>query len=84
MSEPSYDDYTATLPRKRIGAAVLFTDGEGRALLVEPAYKDDWEIPGGCVDADESPYDAAVREPLWLLGQVGAGLALAAVDRRAE
>ena len=31
-------------------------------LLVEPTYKDYWEIPGGCVDSDESPYDAAVRE----------------------
>ena len=31
-------------------------------LLVEPVYKDYWEIPGGCVEADESPYAAAVRE----------------------
>jgi 8-oxo-dGTP pyrophosphatase MutT (NUDIX family) len=30
--------------------------------LVEPVYKDDWELPGGAVDADESPFDAAVRE----------------------
>jgi 8-oxo-dGTP pyrophosphatase MutT (NUDIX family) len=29
---------------------------------VEPAYKDYWELPGGAVDTDESPYDAAVRE----------------------
>lgn len=45
-----------------MAAGVLFSDPEGRVLLVEPVYKDDWEIPGGCVDADESPYDAAVRE----------------------
>jgi 8-oxo-dGTP pyrophosphatase MutT (NUDIX family) len=31
-------------------------------LLVEPTYKDHWEIPGGCVEADESPYTAGVRE----------------------
>lgn len=31
-------------------------------MLVEPVYKDYWELPGGAVDADESPYDAAVRE----------------------
>jgi 8-oxo-dGTP pyrophosphatase MutT (NUDIX family) len=55
-------DYTATLPRKRMGAGVLFTDHQQRLLLVEPTYKDYYEIPGGCVDADESPYDAAVRE----------------------
>ncbi|MEU8376488.1 MULTISPECIES: NUDIX hydrolase [unclassified Micromonospora] len=61
MSTPS-GDYTATLPRKRMGAAVLITDAAGRALLVEPVYKDYWEIVGGCVDADESPRQAAARE----------------------
>lgn len=55
-------DYTATLPRKRMGSAVLLRDDESRILLVEPTYKDHWELPGGVVDADESPYDAAVRE----------------------
>jgi 8-oxo-dGTP diphosphatase len=55
-------DYMASLARKRMGAAVLFTDPAGRVLLVEPTYKDYWEVPGGAVDADESPYDAAVRE----------------------
>lgn len=56
------DDYTATLPRKRMGAAALFSDDAGRALVVEPTYKDYWEIPGGGVEADESPYTAVVRE----------------------
>jgi 8-oxo-dGTP diphosphatase len=56
------EDYTAALPRKRMGSAVLLRDGGDRILLVEPVYKDDWELPGGAVDADESPYDAAVRE----------------------
>lgn len=54
--------YLANLARKRMGAAVLFTDAGGRVLLVEPTYKDYWEVPGGAVDGDESPYDAAVRE----------------------
>lgn len=60
MSAPG--DFTATLPRKRMASAVLFRDHDGRILLVEPTYKDDWELPGGTVEADESPYDAAVRE----------------------
>lgn len=55
-------DYTAGLARKRMGSAVLFTDAADRVLLVEPAYKDYWEIPGGAVEADESPYEAAARE----------------------
>jgi ADP-ribose pyrophosphatase YjhB (NUDIX family) len=45
-----------------MASAVLIRDRDGRILLVEPAYKDYWELPGGAVEADESPYDAAVRE----------------------
>jgi 8-oxo-dGTP diphosphatase len=55
-------DYTATLPRKRMGSGVLFRDATDRVLLVEPTYKDYWELPGGAVDGDESPRDAARRE----------------------
>lgn len=55
-------DHTATLPRKRMAASVLFFDDAGRVLLVEPTYKPYWELPGGTVDADESPYAAACRE----------------------
>lgn len=55
-------EYIASLARKRMAAAVLFTDPAGRVLLVEPTYKDYWEVPGGAVGAGESPYDAVVRE----------------------
>ncbi|MFF5081863.1 NUDIX domain-containing protein [Actinoplanes sp. NPDC000266] len=55
-------DHTATLPRKRMGAAALLTDAGGRMLLVEPTYKPYWEIPGGVVEADESPHAAVSRE----------------------
>ena len=55
-------DYTAALARKRMGAGALFFDAAGRVLLVEPTYKDYWEIPGGAVQADESPYAAVCRE----------------------
>jgi ADP-ribose pyrophosphatase YjhB (NUDIX family) len=54
-------DYTATLPRKRMGSGV-FRDVTDRVLLVEPTYKDYWELLGGAVDGDESPHDAARRE----------------------
>jgi 8-oxo-dGTP diphosphatase len=66
----SAGDYTATLPGKRMGAGVLFSDPVGRVLLVEPTYKDHWEIPGGCVETDESPYAAAGRELTEELGLV--------------
>ncbi|MFF3867127.1 NUDIX domain-containing protein [Micromonospora sp. NPDC001898] len=55
-------DFTADLPRKRMAAGLLITDADERILLVEPVYKADWEIPGGCVEAGESLHQAAIRE----------------------
>ena len=55
-------DHTATLARKRMAASVLFFDDADRVLLVEPTYKPYWELPGGAVEADESPHAAACRE----------------------
>jgi 8-oxo-dGTP pyrophosphatase MutT (NUDIX family) len=45
-----------------MAAGVLFRDTHGRVLLVEPSYKPNWEIPGGAVEADESPWATAARE----------------------
>lgn len=63
---PSQDigtaEHTHTIPRKRSAATVVLTDGAGRVLLCEPTYKQVWEAPGGAVEADESPRDAAARE----------------------
>jgi 8-oxo-dGTP pyrophosphatase MutT (NUDIX family) len=56
------EQYVAGLARKRMAAGVLFRDGAGRVLLVEPSYKPNWEIPGGAVEADESPWATATRE----------------------
>jgi hypothetical protein len=33
-------DFTAALPRKRMGAGLLLTDHRDWALLVEPAYQE--------------------------------------------
>ena len=54
--------YVAGLASKPMAAGVLFRDRAGRVLLVEPSYKPNWEIPGGVVEADESPWAAATRE----------------------
>ena len=51
-----------SLPAKRIGAGVLFSDAAGRILLVRPTYKSHWEIPGGLVERNEAPDRAAARE----------------------
>jgi 8-oxo-dGTP diphosphatase len=50
------------LARKSVGAGVLYFDHEDRILLVNPTYKEGWEIPGGSVEADESPASGARRE----------------------
>jgi 8-oxo-dGTP diphosphatase len=73
-------DYTATLPRKRMAASVLFFDDAGRVLVVEPTYKPYWELPGGAVDADESPYAAACREVREELALTRVPVRLLAVD----
>ena len=52
----------SVLPTHRVIAHVLFTDEQGRVLLLETTYKPDWELPGGVVDPGESPRVAAQRE----------------------
>lgn len=61
-------DFTHSLPAKRIGAGVLFFNAAGAVLLVQTAYKAGWEIPGGVVERDEAPRQAAIREVAEELG----------------
>lgn len=56
------EEFSATLARKRIGSGALITDPTGRVLMVEPTYKENWEVPGGAVENDETAYDACRRE----------------------
>lgn len=62
------DEYVRSLPRKRMAAGALFVDGVGRVLLVDPVYRDTWDLPGGAVEAEESPYAACRREVAEELG----------------
>jgi 8-oxo-dGTP pyrophosphatase MutT (NUDIX family) len=50
------------LPKKRLAAGVLLVDQKGRLLVVKPSYRDCWLIPGGLVEKDEPPWEAAWRE----------------------
>lgn len=43
------------------GSGVIFTYKK-KYLIVEPTYKKEWELPGGIIEKDELPFDAAVRE----------------------
>ena len=56
------------LPQKRVGAGILLRNRAGEVLLAETTYKEFWEIPGGLVEAGESPREAATRECIEELG----------------
>jgi 8-oxo-dGTP pyrophosphatase MutT (NUDIX family) len=48
--------------RAYVAAGVLFFDDADRILLVDPTYKDGWDIPGGYVETGETPAQTAARE----------------------
>ncbi|MBT2443553.1 NUDIX hydrolase [Streptomyces sp. ISL-36] len=81
MTTTDYATYIASLPRVLAGAAVLFRDGTGRVLIVEPNYREGWVLPGGTIESDtgETPRQAARRETAEEIGldvEPGALLAL--------
>ncbi|MFF3665935.1 NUDIX hydrolase [Microtetraspora malaysiensis] len=56
------DEWQHSLPRWHVGANALVQDQHGRILLVRPGRSRTWQLPGGQVDAHETPLDAAGRE----------------------
>jgi 8-oxo-dGTP pyrophosphatase MutT (NUDIX family) len=62
------DVYIASLARKRMASGALCRDRAGRVLLVDPVYRDTWDLPGGSVEAEESPHAACRREVAEELG----------------
>lgn len=55
-------------PKILVAAGVLMRHHDGRILLVKPTYRDGWQFPGGGVDTNESPRQAATRETKEELG----------------
>ena len=56
------DEWQHALPRWHIGANALVRDQHGRILLVRPYRSPRFQLPGGQVDAHETPQDATGRE----------------------
>lgn len=54
--------WLAGLPKKRIAVSGIFCDDLGRVLLLSRTYADGWVLPGGIVEAGESPATAFTRE----------------------
>lgn len=55
-------NFYRTLPKKRMAAGAIFLDEKGKLLIVKPAYRPEWLIPGGIIEEDESPRQACIRE----------------------
>lgn len=55
-------EYIINLPTKRIAVGVLLLNQKSEFLIVEQSYRDTWSLPGGTVDAHESPLQALKRE----------------------
>lgn len=52
----------AGLPTKRVISQGLLRDQQGRVLLCELTYKNEWDLPGGVVEVGEAPAPGLVRE----------------------
>lgn len=52
----------AGLPTKRVIAQGRLRDGDGRVLLCQLTYKNEWDLPGGVVEVGEAPAAGLVRE----------------------
>ena len=61
-------------------AGALFLDEADRVLLVEPNYKDYWEIPGGLIEVGETPSQGCAREITEELGLTRQPCRLLVVD----
>ncbi|NUU22718.1 MAG: NUDIX hydrolase [Streptomycetaceae bacterium] len=76
MSTPQTDetvpqevkDLVAEQPGVLFSSAALIPDARGRLVVVNPSYKDGWELPGGMADEGEDPYATARREVLEEIG----------------
>jgi 8-oxo-dGTP pyrophosphatase MutT (NUDIX family) len=60
--------------RKRVVADALIRNDQGQVLLVDPTYKEGWDLPGGMSEANEEPLATLARELLEELGLKAEGL----------
>lgn len=61
-TEEQRQQWLASLEKRVSAAGVIIEDGQGRILAVKANYKSYWSLPGGVIDAGETPLMAAIRE----------------------
>lgn len=55
-------------PRRMSSAGVLLENEVGQLLVVKAGYRDYWTLPGGIIEENETPRQAAARETLEEVG----------------
>lgn len=60
--------WLSKLPKRVSSAALILENSIGQALIVKAGYKPYWTFPGGIIDPNETPKEAAVRETLEEVG----------------
>lgn len=79
--------WLAALPKRISSAALILENSAQQALVVKANYKPYWTFPGGIIDSDETPREAAVRETREEVGiQVDASDVsfVAVIDRKSK
>jgi 8-oxo-dGTP pyrophosphatase MutT (NUDIX family) len=59
------DEFYRSLPKKRTAACAIFRNQEGKILILHKDYSEKaWNLPGGVMEAGESPTTGLARE-IW-------------------
>lgn len=61
-TEAQQRQWIESLDKRFASAGVLIENQAGEILVVKANYKAYWSLPGGIIDAGESPVEAAIRE----------------------
>ena len=62
FTEEENKAWLAGLPKKSVAVKVIVKSNANNILLVNPTYKKGWQLPGGGIEPNEEPKEAAVRE----------------------
>lgn len=56
------EKFLDSLDKRFASASVFLETDDGKLMVVKALYKNYWSLPGGVIDAGESPLEAACRE----------------------
>jgi 8-oxo-dGTP diphosphatase len=58
----SWDELYASLVKRAASAQLIIENTNDEILVVKAHYKPYWSLPGGVIEADETPRQTAIRE----------------------